>query len=65
MYFLIEISNLNIYTVLRVLSFNNLIFHLLSKVFANSPGDRVSIPDRVLLKTQTMVLDAVMLHQAL
>ena len=28
------------------------------KVFANGPGDRGSVPDRVIPKTQKMVLDA-------
>ncbi len=30
----------------------------MSRVFANGPGDRGSIPDRVIPKTQKMVLDA-------
>ena len=30
----------------------------MSRVFANGPGDRGSIPGRVILKTQKMVLDA-------
>ena len=32
------------------------------RVFANSPGDRGSIPARVILKTQKMVLDASLLN---
>ena len=35
---------------------------LMSKVFANGPGDQDSIPARVILKTQKMVLDAVFLY---
>ena len=31
---------------------------LISRVFANGPGDRGSIPDRVIPNTQKMVLDA-------
>ena len=31
---------------------------LMSRVFANGPGDRYSIPSRVLPKSQEMVLDA-------
>ena len=31
------------------------------RVFANGPGDRGSIPDRVISKTQKMVLDAALL----
>ena len=32
------------------------------RVFANGPGDRGSIPGRVIPKTQKMVLDAVLLN---
>ena len=34
----------------------------MSRVFANGPGDRVSIPGRVISKTQKMVLDAALLN---
>ena len=34
----------------------------MSKVFANDPGDWGSIPDRVIPKTQKMVLDAALLN---
>ena len=34
---------------------------LMRRVFANGPGDQGSIPDRVIPKTQNMVLDAVLL----
>ena len=34
----------------------------MSRVFANGSGDRGSIPDRVLPKTQKLVLDAVLLN---
>ena len=34
---------------------------LMSRVFANGPGDRSSIPGRVIPKTQKMVLDATLL----
>ena len=34
---------------------------LMSRVFANGPGDRGSIPSRVIPKTQKMVLDAALL----
>ena len=34
---------------------------IMSSVFAIGPGDRSSIPGRVLLKTQKMVLDASLL----
>ena len=34
----------------------------MSRVFANGPGDRGSIPGRVLPKTQKMVLDAALLN---
>ena len=33
----------------------------MSRVFANGPEDRGSIPDRVIPKTQKMVLDAALL----
>ena len=35
---------------------------LMSRVFANGPEDRGSIPGRVILKTQRMVLDAAWLN---
>ena len=35
---------------------------LMSKVFANRPGDRGSIPGQVIPKTQKMVLDATLLN---
>ena len=38
---------------------------LMSRVFANSQGDRGSIPDRVIPKTQKMILDAALLNTAL
>ena len=34
----------------------------MSRVFANSPGDQGSIPGRVILKSQKMVLDAALLN---
>ena len=34
----------------------------MSKAFANSPGDRGSIPGRVIPKTKKMVLDAALLN---
>ena len=34
----------------------------MSRVFANGPGDRGSIPGRVIPKTQKMVLDAALLN---
>ena len=35
---------------------------LMSRVFANGPGDWGSIPGRVIPKTQKMVLDAALLN---
>ena len=35
---------------------------LMSRVFANGPGDRGSIPGRVIPKTQKMVFDAALLN---
>ena len=34
----------------------------MSRVFANGPGDRASIPDQVLPKTQKMILVTVLLN---
>ena len=34
----------------------------MSRVFANGPGDRVSIPGRIISKTQKMLLDAALLN---
>ena len=34
----------------------------MSRVFANGPGDRGSIPGRVIPKTQKMVLDSALLN---
>ena len=39
-----------------------LIFFKMSRVFANSPADRGSIPSRVIPKTQKRVLDAALLN---
>ena len=38
---------------------------LMSRVFANGPGDRGSISGRIIPKTQKMVLDASLLNTAL
>ena len=38
---------------------------LMSRVFANGPGDRDSIPGRVIPKTQKMVLDSILLDTLL
>ena len=35
---------------------------LMSRVFANGPGDQSSIPGRVIPETQKMVLDAALLN---
>ena len=40
----------------------NRAFGLMSRVFANGPGDRGSIPGRVIPKTQKIVLDAALLN---
>ena len=34
----------------------------MSRMFANGPGDRGSIPDRVIPKTKKMALDATLLN---
>ena len=38
---------------------------LLSRVFANGPGELGSLPGRVIPKTQKMVLEAALLHTQL
>ena len=47
-----------------VITFNyiHLAIGLMSRVFTNGPGDRGSISDRVIPKTQKMVLDAALLN---
>ena len=40
----------------------NRIVGLMSRVFANGPGDRGSIPDRVIPKIQKIVRDATLLN---
>ena len=39
-----------------------MVIGLVGRVFANGPGDRGSIPGRVMPKTQKMVLDASLLN---
>ena len=39
-----------------------IIFGLMSRVFIKCPGDRGSIPGRVIPKTQKMVFDAALLN---
>ena len=41
------------------------IYILVGRMFANSPGDWISIPGRVIPKTQKMVLDTLLLNAAL
>ena len=36
-------------------------YRAIGRVFADDPGDRGSIPGRVILKTQKMILDVVLL----
>ena len=38
---------------------------LMSRVFANGPGDQGSIPGRVIPKTQKLVLDAALINTEL
>ena len=45
-----------------LLSHNNWAIGLMSRVFANGPGDLGSISGRVIPKTQKMVLDATLLN---
>ena len=42
--------------------YKNQAISLMSRVFANGPGDRSSIPGRVIPKTQKIVLDATLLN---
>ena len=46
-----------IFSVMR-----NCFFNELSRMFINGPGDRDSIPDQLILKTQKMVLDTSLLN---
>ena len=41
---------------------SNRAINLMSRVFANGPGDRGSIPGRVIPKTQKMLLDVALLN---
>ena len=43
-------------------SYNNWLIGLVSRVFANGPGDQGSIPGRVIPKTLKMVLDTSLLN---
>ena len=54
-------SALRIYYYLTFSAFFQL-FGLVSRAFANDPGDRGSIPSRVIPKTLKMVLDTSMLN---
>ena len=47
--------------ILMIYGVFNWAIDLMSRVFANGPGDWVSIPGRVIPKTQKMVLDAALL----
>ena len=38
------------------------VIYTVRRVFANGPGDRCSIPGRVIPKTQKMVLDAALIN---
>ena len=42
--------------------YGSFIIGLMGRVFANGSGDRGSIPDRVIPKTQKMVFDAALLN---
>ena len=45
-----------------VIQYLQLCIDLISRVFANDPGDWGSIPGRVIPKAQKMVLDAILLN---
>ena len=49
------------FTLLTYIQLNRAV-GLMSRVFANNPGDRGSIPGRVIPKTQKMLLDAALLN---
>ena len=42
--------------------YSNQTIGLMSRMFANGPGKRGSVPGRVILKTQKMLLDAALLN---
>ena len=47
---------------MEIIITNSLIHSLMSRVFANGPGDQGSIPGWVIPKTWKMVLDATLLN---
>ena len=55
-------SEISILNALASPSLLNRAIDLISRVFANSPGDRGSIPVRVIPKTQKIVLDPTLLN---
>ena len=54
-----KLSNKNITIITYYYYFRSI--GLMSRVFTNGPGDRGSIPGRLIPKTQKMVLDAALL----
>ena len=69
MYFYVRVCILSRYTVSWMKHYRSVRFinvkckiGLMSRVFANSPGDHCSIPGQVIPKTQKMVLDSALLN---
>ena len=59
---LLVILFLNESELICLLTIKSRAIALMSRVFANGPGDWGSIPSRVIPKTQKMVLDAALLN---
>ena len=58
-------SDFNVKSFCIQLHDTNWAIGLMSRVFANDPGDQGSFPGRVIPKTQKIVLDAILLNTAL
>ena len=52
---------MHIYVYIYIYMYIYIYIYIMSRVFANGPGDRGSISGRVISKTQKMVLDAALL----
>ena len=62
MHYLVTYNSLQIVYIRKEYLIPNRAFGWVSRVFASYPSDRGSIPDRVIPKSQKMVLDAALLN---
>ena len=53
---------MNVYVCMNVYIYMCMYVDLMNRVFANGPGDQVSIPGRVIPKTQKMAPDSALLN---